>query len=135
MTGEMWTRIAATAGIAGGLAWLGKLAVLVATDREGGADVPLFAVGLALLLVASTGIGLALSRRRPVAARVATTALAPVLALLTFVVAQIAAEPLSSVGPPALDGEYGIVLLALLGIVLGSAALLHARHRSGELTR
>ena len=83
MTGEMWTRIAATAGIAGGLARLG----------------------------------------------------APVLALLTFVVMQILAEPLPSVGPPALEGEYGIVLVAVLGIVLGSAALRRAPHPPRELAR
>ena len=135
MNREKWTRISATSGVAGGFAWLGKLAVLLGTGREGGADVPLFAVGVALLLVASTGIGVSLSRRWPTAARAAAVVLAPMVALIAFAAIQIAAEPLSQLGPSALAGEYGILLGGLLGIVLGSAALLRAPHGSRELAR
>ncbi len=135
MTRNKWIRIAAVSGMAGGVAWLGKLAVLMGAGREGGADVPLFAVGLALLLVGSTGVGAAVSRRWPTAAGVAAIVLSPALALAAFVGAQIATEPLTGVGPAALAGEYGIVILATLGLLLGSHGLLRSAHRTRELAR
>ncbi len=129
MSNDRWITISAVCGVAGGLAWLAKLAAITAQGFEGGVDLPLFVLGLALLLLAATGVGAHLSRGRRPAVRIGAIALAPVLALAGFVAVQSVSELLSGL-VPALDGEYGIVLAALLGIVLGTRRLLRARTRT-----
>ena len=59
----MWIAIAGTALIAGGVAWLLKLWVIVATDGRvvaTGAAATFLDLGLYLLIVGSTGIGVRL---------------------------------------------------------------------------
>jgi hypothetical protein len=126
MSTDRWITIAAACGTAGGLAWLGKLAAITVQGFEGGVDLPLFFLGLALLLIAATGIGAHLSRGRRTGLRTAAILLAPILALAGFVGVQIVTEPLTGL-VPALDGEYGIVLAALLGITVGLRQLLRRR--------
>jgi hypothetical protein len=129
MTNDKWITIAAACGVVGGVAWLGKLAVIAAQGAEGGLDLPLFFVGLALLLLAATGLGAHLSRGRPTRVRAAAILLTPVAAVAAFLGVQTVTESLTGL-VPALDGEYGIVLAALLGIVLGGRRLLAARGRA-----
>jgi hypothetical protein len=126
MTNDRWITIAAACGVAGGLAWLGKLAAIAAQGAEGGVDLPLFFVGLALLLLAASGPGAHLSRGRPTRVRTAAILLTPVVAGVAFLGVQITTEALTGL-VPALDGEYGIVAAALLGITLGGRRVLGVR--------
>ncbi len=119
MDTDRWTAISAACGVAGGASWLAKVAVLLAQQGSGGVDVPLFGAGLGLLLVAATGVGLAMSRGRPTWARVVAVMLAPAVALGLFVLVQIVTEPLGGLVPEHVKAEYGIVLAAVAGIVAG----------------
>ncbi|MGQ0574861.1 MAG: hypothetical protein ACT4RN_11745 [Pseudonocardia sp.] len=130
MTTHRWITISAVLAVAGGLAWLAKVAVIAARADAGGVDDALFFVGLALLLIASTGLGMRLAAGRNRGMVVAAVVLAPVVCLAVFVGVQIAAEPLAGLVPQHLAGEFGIVLSGLAGLVLGIWRILRTRRLS-----
>lgn len=129
MDTDRWTAISALCGVAGGASWLAKVLVIIAQQGSGGFDEPLFGAGLGLLLVATTGVGLGLSRGRPVWARVTAVVLAPAVALGLFVLAQIVTEPLGGLVPDYVRAEYGIVLSAVIGVGAGGWRLVRPARR------
>ena len=85
MTASRWTAILASVLIAGGVSWLLKLtviAVMVATgsgDIESGLVAFFYLVGLALLLIGSTALGVRLTMGRAVPLRIAAVVLCPIV--------------------------------------------------------
>ena len=70
---KWWMAIAGTALIAGGVAWLLKLWVIVATDGRvvaTGAAATFLELGLYLLMVGSTGVGLRLGMSQETSMRI-----------------------------------------------------------------
>lgn len=126
MTRRRWTRIAQYAAIAGGLAWLGKIASIVAHGGVGGPlEGPFFGLGLLLILVGTTGVATALPLR--------SRALLAVAVVASLVVGFFAVlgllEPLGSalfagLLPASAAGEEGILLVAVLALVVGASTLL-----------
>ena len=75
---KWWMAIAGTALVVGGVAWLLKLAVIVATGGrvvDTGAAAVFYLLGFLLLVIGSTGIGLWLTTNRAVPLRIAAVVL------------------------------------------------------------
>lgn len=75
-----WTSIAGAALTAGGVAWLSKIAVIVATSgrvTDTGAAGAFFLLGFVLLLIGSTGVGLSLTMNKSCAVAAARRASLP----------------------------------------------------------
>jgi hypothetical protein len=125
-----WIAIAGTALIAGGVAWLLKLWVIVATDGRvvaTGAAGTFFTLGLGLLLVGSTGVGLRLAMNQETSMRVVVALASSLMffpAYMVFMsigyalVAMVRAIAGDAV-PGYLLGEGGIFISAVVGLVAG----------------
>ena len=90
-----WIAVAGTALVAGGVAWLVKLAVIVATGGrviDTGAAAFFYLLGFLLLAVGSTGLGLWLTKNRAVPLRIAAVALSPVAFLASATLLDIVAR-------------------------------------------
>jgi hypothetical protein len=122
---DRWTRIARVALIAGGIAWLLKLVVIVATDGadSGTADAVVgmfFLLGFVLLLGGSTAVGLWLTRSRGPVLRIAAGLVAPLVFFLSMNLLDPAGEALvGDLGPDYVREEAGIFLAAVLWLTLG----------------
>jgi hypothetical protein len=116
---------------AGGLSWLVKVGVIVATDGRiitTGPAAFLMSAGLVLLPLGAAGVGAWLARRYHVALRV-VAALAAVGVLVAGSVALGSGEAalFRGHGPTYLAEEAGLFAAALLWFGLGTAALVRAR--------
>lgn len=77
---KWWMAIAGTALVVGGVAWILKLWVIVATDGRvvaTGAAATFFPLGLGLLMVGSTGVGLRLAKNQETSMRVVLVLASP----------------------------------------------------------
>ena len=92
---KWWFAIAGTAIIAGGVAWLFKLGAIVATDGRvvaTGAAATFLELGLGLLMVGSTGVGVRLAMNQEPSMRVVlalASSLAFFLAVVVFLVHRV----------------------------------------------
>jgi hypothetical protein len=124
------TRIAGWAAVAGSVAWLAKLAVIVATDGRvmtTGAAAWLMRAGLLAWLLAAVAGGLRVAYRRGVAARVGAVLVAPVAVAATIAaLGTLSAAALGARGPAYLRDEIGIVAIGALGLAAGAATLRRA---------
>ena len=79
---KWWFAIAGTAIIAGGVAWLFKLGAIVATDGRvvaTGAAATFLELGLGLLMVGSTGVGVRLAMNQEPSMRVVLALASPLV--------------------------------------------------------
>ena len=113
---------------AGGLAWLAKLGVIAATDgrvTSTGAAAVLFVAGVVLMPIGLAGVGVALTARRHVVARVGAAGLGLLAFFALFsVVDGAAGGVVGDAGPAWLGDEAGILAT---GAALAAAGLLLAR--------
>ena len=113
------------AALAGGAAWLAKVAVIVATDGEttsGGVPGVLYLAGVALMVLGAAGLLVRLTGRWFAAV------LGPVLAIAVFSVLDAVAEGLlGSAGPAWMQDEWGILVTGLFWLALALVAPWPAR--------
>ncbi len=126
-----WIAIAGTALIAGGVAWLSKLWVIVATDGRvvaTGAAATFLELGLVLLIVGSTGIGVRLMMNQEPSMRIVLAVASPVVLLgvgyavggvIGYAVLLIGSALAGVAVPGYLLQEAGILGLAIIGLVAG----------------
>ena len=130
-----WSNTAGWLLVSGGLAWLAKIAVIVAKDGrelDTGAAAWLMRLGLVCLFVGVTGVGLWLARRYGTAARAVAVFLSPVaLAASLLGLGTAAVSVLGTRGPAYLREEIGIVVGAVAWLAVG-AWLLSATRRAAE---
>jgi len=121
-TSRLSTILAALAA-AGGAAWLAKLAVVAATDgatSDTGAAAIFYLLGVALLAIGSTAVGLWLAAGRHRAVRVLAVVLSPVLFFVSFMLLDSIAKLLvGDAGPAWLEDEAGIGLTAMFWLLTG----------------
>ena len=131
---SVWTAVAGVALVLGGAAWYAKLAVIVATDGRvayTGAAGMFFDLGLALMLLGSTGVGLRLARNAETGLRISAAALSPVAFLLAFGILQgavvglydLARWAVGSMGPDYVREEAVIVVTAVASLAAGAMLL------------
>jgi hypothetical protein len=131
---RLWIAAAGATLVLGGTAWFLKPAVIVATEGRvstTGAAGASFSLGLGLILIGSTGIGLRLAMNGETPARIAGIALAPVAFVASFMVLQAVVVGLLSAVELAVGclglayvKEEAIILLTAIGSVAAGAALL-----------
>ena len=131
---KWWTAIAGTALIVGGVAWILKLWVIVATDGRVVATVAagaFFDLGFYSLLVGSTGIGVRLMANQEPSMRVVLAVASPVAFFLSFALFSGIGYAILAVGgalagvslPSYLLEEAGIFVSALVWSVIGVVLL------------
>jgi len=127
---KWWIAIAGTALIAGGVAWMLKLWVIVATDGRvvaTGAAATFLELGLGLLLVGSTGVGLRLAINQEPSMRVVLALASPLVFMPAFLMFSVLGYALVAIGrviagdavPDYLLEEGGIFVSAVVGLVVG----------------
>ncbi len=127
---KWWIAIAGTALVVGGVAWLLKLWVIVATDGRvvaTGAAGAFFELGLYSLLVGSTGVGLRLTMKLERSMRVILALVSPFAFFFLFGAFLGIGYALVAIGrlivgdalPGYLLGEGGIFISAVVGLVAG----------------
>ena len=131
---KWWTAIAGTALVVGGIAWILKLWVIVATDGRvvaTGAAGAFFDLGFYSLLVGSTGLGVRLTRNKEPALRGVVAVGSPVVFVLAFALFSAVGSAILAVGgvlvgvsPPGyLFGEAGIFISAVVWLAIGLVLL------------
>ena len=134
MQWSKWPLYASGVLMAGGLSWIIKIAVIVATNGRiitSGPAAVLMTLGLILLPLGAAGVGAWLARRAHVALRV-LAALAAVGALIACTVALGigGAALFRNRGPAYASQEAGILFAGLLWCGVGAAALTRLRRAS-----
>jgi hypothetical protein len=131
MQSRKWLIVASALLLAGGLSWLLKIAVIVATDGRvmtTGPAAALMSGGLVLLPLGAAGLGAWLARRTHVAVRVLAAFAAVGTLLACSVVLGMGASALARGREPAYwADEAGILAAGLLWSALGAVALARAR--------
>lgn len=130
-----WTSIAGAALTAGGVAWLSKIAVIVATSgrvTDTGAAGAFFLLGFVLLLIGSTGVGLSLTMNRAVPLRLLAALLCPITLIVLLVALGAVLGPLvGDSGPSYAREEANILAVAVLSLAVGAMLLTHSRRAHG----
>ncbi len=127
---KWWIAIAATALVVGGVAWLLKLWVIVATDGRvvaTGAAAAFYELGLYSLMVGSTGVGLRLTMKLENSLRVPLAVVSPLAFFVLFGIFLGIGYALVAIGrlivgdalPSYLLEEGGIFISAVVGLVAG----------------
>ena len=127
---KWWIAIAGIALIAGGVAWLLKLWVIVATDGRvvaNGAAGAFFDLGFYSLIVGSTGVGLRLTMKLETSLRVILAVVSPFAFFVLFGAFSGIGYALVAIGrlivgdalPSYLLEEGGIFVSAVVGLVAG----------------
>jgi hypothetical protein len=128
---KWWIAIAGTTLVVGGVVWLLKLWVIVATDgrvTHTGAAASFLELGLVLLLVGSTGVGVRLAMNQDTSMRVVLAVASPLVFVgIGYLLGGVIAYAIVVIGgaivgvSPAgyLLAEAGILGLAVVGIAVG----------------
>ena len=127
---KWWIAIAGIALIAGGVAWLLKLWVIVATDGRvayTGAAGAFFDLGLYSLMIGSTGVGLRLTMKLETSLRVILALVSPFACFVLFAIFLVIGYALVAIGrlivgdalPSYLLEEGGIFVSAVVGLAAG----------------
>ena len=127
---KWWIALAGMALIAGGVAWILKLWIIVATDGRvvaTGAAATFLELGLGLLMVGSTGVGLRLAMNQETSMRVVLALASPLMFIPAFLMFSVLGYALVAIGriiagdavPGYLLGEGGIFISAVVGLVAG----------------
>jgi hypothetical protein len=132
MTVWNWSKFAGVLFFAGGTAWLAKIAVIVATGGrviDTGAAAVLFALGIALLAVGSTGFGVWLTRRQAIWVRIVAGVASPIALVVLFAVVDRAAKLLVPISAPVyVPDEAGVAAMAVLALLIGLCAMTQRAH-------
>jgi hypothetical protein len=133
-----WITIAGTTLVVGGVAWLLKLAVIVATGGrvvDTGAAAVFYLLGFLLLVIGSTGLGLWLTTNRAVPLRIAAVVLSPVAFLASVALLDVIARAaVGGLGPSYVPDEAGVFLAAAVWLVLGAMLVGFARRSRGAVS-
>jgi hypothetical protein len=127
---KWWTTIAGTILFIGGVAWILKLWVIVATDGRvvaTGAEGAFYDLGFYSLLVGSTGVGLRLAMNQEPSMRVVLALASPLALFFLFGIFLVIGYALVAIGrvfvgdalPSYLLEEGGIFISAVVGLVAG----------------
>ena len=128
---KWWIAIAGVALIAGGVAWLLKLWVIVATDGRvvaTGAAATFLELGLVLLAVGSTGIGVRLMMSQETSMRIVLAVASPLVLIgVGYALGGVIGGVILVIGgaiagvavPSYLLAEAGILGLAVIGLIAG----------------
>ncbi len=131
MLWKVWIAIAGTALIAGGVAWVLKVCVILATDgrvTHTGAAATFLDLGLGLFLVGSTGVGLRVAMSQDRAMRVILAAVSPlvfgacvypVFGGIGYIILVIWGAHKGVAVPSYLLEEGGILVSAVVGLIAG----------------
>jgi hypothetical protein len=124
MSQERWILIGLLALLAGGLSWVAKIGVIVATkgriDDEGIAAV-FFLTGVVLLVVGSTAIGAMLAWGKSLLIFLLAAACSPIVLLASFALLDAVSSAFVWQGLPTyLDGELGILVTGLTCIAIAA---------------
>lgn len=139
---SVWSAFAGSALVFGGGAWFSKLVVIVATDGRvayTGAAGAFFTLGLALILIGSTGVGLRLTMNGGATSRIAGMVLSPVLFVASFMILQgvvvglydLTQAVVGGLGPAYVREEAAILVTAIASLVAGVALLAGIFRRPG----
>ena len=113
MNRHRWIQISATLAAVGAAAWLAKFAVIVATDgatTDTGAAAAFYLLGVTLMLVGSTWVGVRATARLGTPLFALGVILSPVVLIASFTVLEgIAKGAVGDAGPAWLADEAGIV--------------------------
>jgi hypothetical protein len=125
MTTQRWITIGSATAIAGGMAFLVKLAVLAATDgAESIAVATFYFLGNGLCALGSIGVALRLLQRRALPIRIGGAMVAPIAFAITFLWLDSVVVPLTREHVPAwAEVEGGVFLTALIWLAAGTWAL------------
>ena len=120
---KWWTAVAGAVLVVGGVAWLLKLSVIVATDGRvvaTGAAGAFFDIGFYSLLVGSTGLGLRLTKNEHPVTRIAAAVGSPFVFVLSFFAFDLVGRAVLGVAVPSyLLGEAGIFISAVVWLAIG----------------
>ena len=123
---RLWIAIAGTALVVGGVAWLLKLSVIIATDGRvvaTGAAGAFFDLGFYLLLAGSTGLGLRLAMNQEPSMRVVLAVASPFAFVFLFAIFSSIGYAILAIVGDALPGylleEAGIFISAVVWLVVG----------------
>lgn len=133
MTRERWITIASVAAALGGLSWLAKVAVIIATDGEvsdEGAAAFFYLLGVALMVIGATSVGAMLAGRRARLVLVMAIALSPIIFFISYAILDGITKPLvGDRGPAYVGDEVGILMTGLAWLMLG-AVFVRTNHQS-----
>ena len=127
---KLWIAVAGAALVVGGIAWIAKLWVIVATDGRvvaTGAAGAFYDLGLYALLVGSTGVGLRLAMKQEGSMRVFLAVASPFAFFFLVAIFLVVGYVLVATGrlivgdalPGYLLEEAGIFFSAVLGLAAG----------------
>ena len=123
MTAQRWSLFAGLLTISGGVAWLAKFAVIVATNGrvfDSGAAAWFLRLGVICLVVGVSGFAIWLTRGRHRMLRLVAVVLSPITFFASFLlIDSVAKVVVGTRGPAYLPGEAGIAAVAVLWLGLG----------------
>jgi hypothetical protein len=125
-----WLRLATGLVLAGAVAWLVKLGVIVATETTTGniGTSVFFLAGFVLMLLGAAAMGVWLTRNIHVLVRVvAGAAGAAVFFISMNTIDSGAKSVLGDVGPHYVREEWGILAAAIIWLVVGLVAIQRSR--------
>jgi hypothetical protein len=135
---ERWKRASGFLLVAGGVAWLAKLSVIVATDgraTDTGAAWLFFVTGLVLLPLGAVGAGAGLAARRGVPLRILGGLAGLVVFFFSFaVLGDVLKAAVGDRGPAYAGDEIGILVAALVWLGVGLWILARARQAKRSVT-
>ena len=131
---RLWIAISAASLTLGGIVWILKLAVVVATEGRvmyTGAAATFFDLGLVLLLLGSTAVGLRLTADGEAMSRVAGAVLSPIAFVFSFMVLQAVVVGLLDAaraagldpGPAYVREEASVLITAVAATAAGAMLL------------
>jgi peptidoglycan/LPS O-acetylase OafA/YrhL len=123
VTRERWRITSGRVAVAGGLAWLAKLTVIVATGGEvidSGPAALFYVSGLALLLIGGALTGLWYTAGRGLLGRIAGGIIGTIGFLVSFAILDsVGGGVVGERGPEYAAAEIGILLTAILWLAIG----------------
>ncbi len=140
---KWWIAISGTALVVGGVAWLLKLWVIFTTDGRvvaTGAAATFLELGLVLIVIGSTGLGVRLMMNQEPSMRIVLGVASPLLLLgvgyivggaIGFAILVIGGALVGVAVPGYLLAESAILGLAVIGLVAGVWLLAYAKPRGG----
>ena len=131
MTRQRFIHIASACAALGGAAWATKVAVIAASDGDGGPVVSfLYLTGVLLVLLGSTWVGARLAGDRHPVVLALLVAASPLLAFVSYAVLEpLAQGVLRDAGPAWLEEEVGIAVTGLFWLAVSLPAWLGAPPR------
>lgn len=125
-----WLRIATGLVLAGAVAWLVKLGIIVATETTDGniGTAVFFLAGFFLLLLGAAALGVWLARRLHVVLRVVAGLIGALVFFMSMNWLDTGAKSLlGDIGPDYITDEWGILAAAITWLLVGLGAVQRSR--------